>query len=124
VFAWLGGSQYVPVEAIEHTLATVAAHAAPGSVLVFDIKLPVEALPAEEREWIEQTMRRAARRDEPWLGMIAPQAAREMLARHGFVAVDVFDAPVCHARYLEGRADGLQFPAYMQILRATVGPRR
>jgi O-methyltransferase involved in polyketide biosynthesis len=47
--AWLGVTQYIPKPATERTL-TLVGRLAPGSEIVFDVILPLDAQPPADRE--------------------------------------------------------------------------
>jgi len=82
-FAWLGVTQYISEEAFDQTLSLVARHAG-GSEIVFDVILPVEAQPLDEREMSRLSAAVAAVRGEPWVSYFSPEHLQGRLISLGF----------------------------------------
>jgi methyltransferase (TIGR00027 family) len=89
VFAWLGVTMYLPLAAVEATLARIGARAAPGSVLVFDyVRTPAPA------QWgrklgLALMGRRFRRMGEPWRCTLRDAELHAMLAAHGFEPAEI-----------------------------------
>ena len=89
VFAWLGVTMYLPLAAVEATLARIGAQAAPGSVLVFDyVRTPAPA------QWgrklgLALMGRRFRRMGEPWRCTLRDAELHAMLAAHGFEPAEI-----------------------------------
>ena len=103
VFAWLGVTMYLPPSAVEATLAGIGAHAAPGSVLVFDyVRRPTPA------QWGRKLMmawmaRRFRRMGEPWRCTPSDAELHAMLARHGMGPAEVITPAVVRSTLLAHR---------------------
>ncbi len=77
----------------------------PGSALVFDYRLPREALPAEEQKQFDSLQTRATAKGEPFLSGWTPEAMRREL--DGFAQMEDWGQAELNARCFAGRADGL-----------------
>ncbi len=104
VFAMLGVAPFLPTEALRTVLRRVRRFA-PGSALVFDYRLPPEALPDEERRQFDSLQARATATGEPFLSGWMPEALRAEL--RGFARVEDLGRAELNERYFAGRADGL-----------------
>ena len=82
-FAWLGVTEYLEEEASTKTFSLVAQHAR-GSEIVFDIILPLDAQPTDERELSRRSAELSAARGEPWLAYFVPEQVEQRLASLGF----------------------------------------
>ncbi len=104
VFAMLGVAPFLPPGALRQVLDRLRQFA-PGSLLVFDYRLPREALDEEERRQFDSLQARATAKGEPFLSAWTPEAMRAELRR--FAAVDELDSSTLNNRYFAGREDGL-----------------
>jgi methyltransferase (TIGR00027 family) len=116
--AWLGVLCYLTEAAISATFRSLAAVSAPGSALTFDTFLPREAMAPEDAALFAILDEGGAQRGEPMRSLLAPEAAAGLLRGAGFAAAERLDAAAIRARYLAGRADGLDVPGFVQLWRA------
>jgi methyltransferase (TIGR00027 family) len=103
VFAWLGVTMYLAPAAVEATLAGIGAHAAPGSVLVFDyVRRPT---PVQwGRKLTMALMRRRFRRmGEPWRCTPSEAELHAMLVRHGLGPAEVVTPAMIRSTLLAHR---------------------
>lgn len=119
-FSWLGVTLYLTEEAIFETLHQVATMAL-GSEIVFDYPVAEALLDDESREMMVFLKADMAARGEPWRSSFAPTSLAERLKGLGFTQVWDFGAEEANARYLTGRADGLQLPQGFRLMKARVG---
>ncbi|MEO8716117.1 MAG: class I SAM-dependent methyltransferase [Acetobacteraceae bacterium] len=117
--SWLGVTQYLPLPAIDDTLRFVAGLPAP-STIVLTFIVPEEAVPAEDRERLHQTVQGAARLGEPWVTFFHPDGLRARLHDLGFARVVHLAPAEANARYCAARPDGLQAMHLEHFLSATV----
>ena len=103
VFAMLGVAPFLPAPALRTVLERVQQFPA-GSALVFDYRLPREALPEEERRQFDSLQIRATAKGEPFRSGWTPESLRREL--QGFARVEDLGAAELNARYFTGRADG------------------
>ncbi len=104
LFAMLGVAPFLPVEALRTVLARVRRFP-PGSALVCDYRLPIEALGEEEQRQFRSLQARAAAKGEPFLSGWTPDALRGALA--GFARVRDWGPAELNALYFREREDGL-----------------
>ncbi len=120
LFAMLGVAPFLPAEALRALLGRVRGFA-PGSGIVFDYRLPREALGGEEQRQQDSFAARAAASGEPLVSGWTPEGMRAELG--GFGAVEDLDAEAINARYFAGRGDGLQARGQAaRIVCASVSP--
>jgi methyltransferase (TIGR00027 family) len=117
-FSWLGVIQYLPSAAVLGTLHEIAERAAPGSQIVFQLIPPPATLASEERELVIALAARGKAIGEPWLSFFEPEKMEEHLAGMGFTEIRHLDQAQATSRYLQGRSDGLQLPAYFHMITA------
>jgi methyltransferase (TIGR00027 family) len=79
-----------------------------GSTLVFDYGLPASALDAAQLAEREHIARDLAAGGEPLVSFFDPQELASALRRFGFAEIEDFGYREMNARYLAGRADGLE----------------
>jgi methyltransferase (TIGR00027 family) len=104
VFALLGVAPFLLPEALRLVLGRVRGFAA-GTVLVFDYRLPREALGAEEQWQQDSLQKRATAKGEPFReGWTVEGMAREL---EGFARVEDVGRGELNTRYFAGRGDGL-----------------
>ena len=106
-FSWLGVSYYLSRDAVLETLRSLRSVAAPGSLLAFDhIDLNAFDLgkaSARVRDMLEFVNAIG----EPMVTGFDPRSLPEVLASCGFHVIEALDPARVHARYFEGRSDGL-----------------
>jgi methyltransferase (TIGR00027 family) len=120
-FSWLAVNVYLTREAVEATLAEVAALAAPGGALVLDFVLPVSVLDTEDAATITTFATNSAKFGEPLLSFFEPAEMEAVLRRAGFASVAHFGPEEAHARYLRGRTDGSRTFGFHRMAKATAG---
>jgi len=74
---------------------------------VFDYSQPREVLSPREQLMLDSMASRVAQAGEPFQLFFTPQALAKELEVAGLKVVEDLDGPAIHARYLEGRSDGL-----------------
>lgn len=104
VFAMLGVAPFLPPGALPSILDRVRQFA-PGSLFVFDYRLPREALDDEERQQFDSLQARATAKGEPFLSAWTPEAMHAEL--QSFSDVAELDRDALNRRYFPGREDGL-----------------
>lgn len=104
MFAMLGVAPFLPADALRAVLGRVRAFP-PGSALVFDYRLPPEALGEEEKRQFRSLQARATAKGEPFLSGWRPAEIQRELA--GFAEVEDLGLAELNARYFAGRVDGL-----------------
>ena len=119
-FAWLGVTQYIAEAAAYETLALVARHAS-GSEIVFDIILPIDVQPADDRAMSRMTAEVSAARGEPWVSYFAPEPLAERLVSLGFNRVEWLTPEAARA-YYEGQPAQVRPIVGWQLIAATVAP--
>jgi methyltransferase (TIGR00027 family) len=107
VVAWLGVAPYLFAEAFRATLRVLGSLPA-GSELVFDYAYPREALPLTERLMLDSLSARVAQAGEPFRLFFTEEPLREELRAAGLKMVENLGSEALHARYFEGRTDGLR----------------
>jgi methyltransferase (TIGR00027 family) len=95
--AWLGVMMYLPPEASDRVLGTVA-RLAPGSVLVLTFAHPAVA-------GRDRVAERAEAAGEPWLDRPGADGMASRLAKAGFDRWRIVPAEEIHDRYFAGRRD-------------------
>ena len=100
-FAWLGVTQFIAPEAALETLSLVARHASE-SEIVFDVILPIEGQPSDEREMSHVSAEFAASRGEPWVSYFEPEQLEGRLTALGFSCVEWL-TPEAAGAYYEGQ---------------------
>lgn len=103
VFAWLGVSMYLPVAAVEATLAQIGTQAAPASVIVFDYVRRPAPTQLGRRLGLALMGRRFQRMGEPWRCALADAELQDLLAAHGFAAVELMTPEVIRSALLSHR---------------------
>jgi len=106
VTAWLGVVPYLTLEAFRSTVSLLGSFAE-GSEVVFDYSQPREVLSPREQLMLDSMASRVAQAGEPFQLFFTPQALAKELEVAGLKVVEDLDGPAIHARYLEGRSDGL-----------------
>jgi methyltransferase (TIGR00027 family) len=118
-FSLLGVSQYLSIEALDHTLAFILKMPR-SSEIVFSIVLPEDALPADDAALAAEYANRSAAVGEPWLTRIIPHRLVMSLREMGFSDVFHLTPTEANARYFQGRRDGLSASLIEQMVRAVV----
>jgi O-methyltransferase involved in polyketide biosynthesis len=114
-----GVSQYLTEEALDETL-TLVQGMAPSSEIVFSFVPPDEALPDDEATLTRQFAQRYATIGEPWLTRPTSDHLRRKLQRMAFAMLEHLSPEAANLRYFQSRQDGLNAPAYEQMMRAMV----
>jgi methyltransferase (TIGR00027 family) len=118
VFSWIGVTMYLTLQAIEATLATVAACAA-GTRIVLTYNRPRSALEgaglAAENVFAEI----ASQMDEPFVSVFEPAEAEELVRRCGFADIVHFGPPEALHAYFAGR-DDVRLHGAQRLIVATV----
>ena len=117
-FAWLGVTQYIADTASYETLSLVAQHAS-GSEIVFDVILPTEAQPSDEREMSRISAEASAARGEPWVSYFEPEQLDGRLASLGFSRVEWL-TPEAAGAYYEGQPAEVRPLSAWRLVAATV----
>jgi methyltransferase (TIGR00027 family) len=120
-FSWLGVTQYLSSSAVLGTLREIAGLAAPGSEIVFQFVVPAATLAGEESSLVTALAAAAAAVGEPWLSFFEPEELGAHLRRMGYGKVLHFGVQQATERYLLGRTDRLQLPAYFHMINACLG---
>ena len=116
--AWLGVSQYIAEAESYQTLSLVARHA-PGSEIVFDVILPVNEQPSDEREMSRASAEVSASRGEPWISYFNPEQLEGRLMSLGFSRVTRLTRGDAHT-YYQGQPSDAQPLGAWQMFAATV----
>ncbi|UWP80055.1 class I SAM-dependent methyltransferase [Dactylosporangium fulvum] len=98
LFTWLGVVCYLPLPAVDATVADVASLSAPGSRLVLDY-VESAVLDGTGSPGAARVARMVAQRGEPFHTGFTPDGIRDMLARHGLTVEDDVDLAGLAARY-------------------------
>jgi methyltransferase (TIGR00027 family) len=119
VFAWLGVTMYLTLEAIERTLRAVAS-LPEGTEIVLDYSAPTTEFPEAIRAYIDKARAALADVGEPWLSFFTPADMGRLLAQTGFSEIENLSGIDMAARWFEGRSDGLQPTPLSNVVRARV----
>jgi len=121
VFSWLGVTMYLERVTVLEMLASIAARAPSGSLVVFDYIVPPTAIadPALRTRY-EALAERVAAIGEPWLSYFEPHELDAALRRSGFAHVEDWDSAALNARYFAGRGDGLEVVPTAHLIKARV----
>ncbi|MCB2228873.1 MAG: class I SAM-dependent methyltransferase [Desulfarculaceae bacterium] len=106
LFAWLGVTPYLTLEAIKATLGYIAA-CPPGSGVVLDYPQSPEVLDMRGRLAYKALAGFSAAAGEPWLTNFAPAEMTALLDELGFSLVKDLGKEQINERYFAGRSDGL-----------------
>lgn len=116
--AWLGVSQYISEEASIQTLSLAARHA-PGSEIVFDVILPVNEQPPEDRGLSRASEEASAARGEPWISYFVPEQLEPRLISLDFSRVTRVTRDAASV-YYRGQPPDVQPLGAWQMIAATV----
>jgi methyltransferase (TIGR00027 family) len=105
--SWLGVSMYLPLPAIEQTLAVVGSFAA-GSELVADHMLPPADRDEPANAYVAAVAPNAAEVGEPWRTFLSTTDAAKLLTHHGFTTIRAVAQRDSVARALWNRSDTLR----------------
>ena len=117
-FAWLGVTQYIADTASYETLSLVAQHAS-GSEIVFDVILPNETHPSDEREMSRISAEASAARGEPWVSYFEPEQLDGRLASLGFSRFEWLTTEAAGV-YYEGQPAEIRPLSAWRLVAATV----
>ena len=118
VVAWLGVTMYLTPEEVRNTLR-FAGSFAPGSIVVFDFYLPVDAVGFVTRIFYTRVLQRLEKLGEPWRAFYTPDAIRRELQQAGFARIETLDRDALNGRYLANRHDHLDVGSLLHIAVAT-----
>jgi methyltransferase (TIGR00027 family) len=102
-----GVTQYITREALAATMRDIASLAR-GSTFVCTFVLPLESIPAAERQLRAVTEERAAERGAPWISCYEPAEVLDMAHAAGFAAVDHVSAAAWDDAWFRMRHDDLR----------------
>jgi methyltransferase (TIGR00027 family) len=122
-FSWLGVTQYLTRDAVLNTLRDVASVSAPGSELALTFVIPAAMLGPSDREIVDGVAAMTAGVGEPWLSFFEPRDMEDLMRQAGFEDIHVFGREQASERYLAGRGDGLEMPAYSRFIKGRLGTR-
>ena len=117
-FAWLGVTQYIADTASYETLSMVARHAS-GSEIIFDVILPIETQPADEREMSRISAEASAVRGEPWVSYFEPEQLDGRLGSLGYSRVEWLTREAA-GTYYEGQPPEVRPLSAWRLIAATV----
>jgi len=106
-FSWLGVTPYLTSEAMNSTLAYVAAMPK-GSGVVFDYAVPRSSLTFLGRLAFDRVASRVAAAGEPFRLCIHPDSLAAQLRSMGFESLEDLGTDEINERYFKGRADKLR----------------
>jgi methyltransferase (TIGR00027 family) len=118
-FSWLGVTPYLTLEAVNATLASIAAMPE-GSSVIFDFPSTRDKLTAAQRASFERRAARVAALGEPWISEFDPAALAETMRGMGFRSAEAMGREAINARYFAGRADGLRVGGNGHLMKAVV----
>jgi methyltransferase (TIGR00027 family) len=115
IWSWLGVIVYLPLEAIESTLSSVAALSAPGSELVASYCVPRELMDPASREFDALAREASAAGGEPHISFVAPDEIETIARTAGWPVVRSV-APSSLTAWFAGRSDRLAPVSYEWFL--------
>ncbi len=119
IFAWLGVTPYLTLEAIRETLGFIAARPQ-GSGVVFDYAVSPELLDQRGKMVFGILSNWSAEAGEPWLSTFDPAALTAELEALGFCLIKDLGREQINARYFAGRSDGLAVGSLYRLVAAWV----
>jgi O-methyltransferase involved in polyketide biosynthesis len=111
-------TQYIPQESAFETLSLVARHAS-GSEIVFDVILPFDVQPPDEREMSRMSAEVSAARGEPWVSHFVPDQLGARLVALGYHRVEWL-TPEAAGAYYEGQPAEVRPLGAWRLVAATV----
>jgi methyltransferase (TIGR00027 family) len=120
IWSWLGVIPYLPLGAVQSTLAAVAGLAAPGSRLGASYGVPEELMDPASVEFTNLTRAFTARIGEPQITWVAPPDMERVARAAGWPRVRSVD-PSSFAPWFAGRTDGLKPVRAEWLLLAEMG---
>jgi len=114
----LGVTQYLTRDAMSQTVRDVAATTARGTEIVLPYVIPPAMRASEEGTLVAALAERANRIAEPWLSNYEPVEMEHHLGLAGFGNMVQFGPGEATERYLRGRGDAVQLPAYFRMIHA------
>ncbi len=117
---WLGGIQYLTSEAVQQVLAELGDILALNSGIAIQYVVPPDTLAPGETALVEKLAAKAASFGEPWHSYFSPAEIGRMLKRAGFNGISHAGPREATERYLNGRSDGLNLPAYFHMVQAWI----
>jgi methyltransferase (TIGR00027 family) len=119
-FIWEGVVYYLPLEAVDETLAFIARHSPPGSSLVFDYMDETALAGRGSRNEIRSMQRYRRITGEGLVFGIPRGGAAGFLESRGFCDIVDWDAGQLTERYLSGHGDRHPVPSIYSIAAAAV----
>jgi methyltransferase (TIGR00027 family) len=119
-FVWLGVTQYLAEEVVYETLALVARQGS-GTEIVFDVILPIDAQPPDDRDMSRVAIAVSAAQGEPWVSYFAPEPLSGHLGSIGFDRVEWL-TPATLRAYYEGQPAQVRPMVGWQVVAASVAP--
>jgi methyltransferase (TIGR00027 family) len=116
VFAWLGVTMYLTVEAIDATLGHVAQAAGPQGGVTFDYAVDRALLPPLQQAVFDRMAARVEAAGEPWRTTFDPGRLAARVRDLGFTSSADAGAEALNARYFAGRSDGLRVGGLARIM--------
>ena len=113
-----GVTQYLTSDALAAAMNDIARMAA-GTTLVATFILPIDSMPAAERELRALTERRAAERGQPWISCYTPNDIVAMARTSSFTAVKHVSAASWNDQWFKHRTDGLRASPSEHVIVAT-----
>jgi methyltransferase (TIGR00027 family) len=108
VFAWLGVTPYLTIDAIDGTLAAIGRLIGRSGGVAFDYGLSPSLLTATQRAVFDHLASRVEAAGEPWRTTFEPDALARRLRGLGFTTIEDASPDALNAQYLGGRTDGLR----------------
>jgi methyltransferase (TIGR00027 family) len=106
-FAWLGVTPYLTPQSVVATLDSLSRIRVTGTEIVFDYCSPPSSLRRVARRAFDGLARRLRERGEPWIGFFDPASLERTILEMGFTRIETLGPGDIHARYFDGRKDGL-----------------
>lgn len=116
VFAWLGVTMYLTVEAIDATLGYLAQAAGPHGGVTFDYAVDRALLSPLQQAVFDRMAARVEAAGEPWRTTFDPGRLAARVRDLGFTGSEDAGAEALNTRYFAGRSDGLRVGGLARIM--------
>jgi methyltransferase (TIGR00027 family) len=123
LFIWEGVTMYITAEAVDETLAFVAANSGEGSSVVFDYLQYSSGYEPLQRNLLRKGQEHVRKRGEAWIFGIQEGSVDEFLTKRGFHQVVNATAKDLKEAYFKGRNQSRILYAFLPVVHATVKPR-
>jgi methyltransferase (TIGR00027 family) len=120
VFAWIGVTMYLTLDAIHATLAAIA-QCPPGTRVVLTYNQPHSSLDSFSVAVTRAFAGIATEMGEPFVSLFLPAEIEELLRSHGFSGIVDFGAQEARAVYFDGR-DDIDIAGAQRLVVGTVVP--